>query len=270
MLRSTRNMLAPISRIPPEVLTCIPDSWRRDNRGQDVIALTHACQAWRFLPHVPPCGPISCARIPTKPVFISNGSSPLQSTYFCGSQRVCHLKTPFSSSFLTPLAGSDPWPSTFYPKISEISPTTYPAAHLSLDAWRYLSTLNFGHFPASHLCSSVETFLHCVICTFAPFAQSCPRTLENLGNLLNFNEICLHFSIYRTCIIQFTGPNGRVNFELRVAETNAAHIAIGFLGSLDVSKTGLLKLICIKPLWKCSIRPPSADEPTHAHGFSIP
>ncbi|KAF9789240.1 hypothetical protein BJ322DRAFT_528207 [Thelephora terrestris] len=45
LLRSTRNALAPISRIPPEVLAHIPDFW--DHHGQDVITLTHVCQAWR-------------------------------------------------------------------------------------------------------------------------------------------------------------------------------------------------------------------------------
>ncbi|KAF9643191.1 hypothetical protein BDM02DRAFT_3104714, partial [Thelephora ganbajun] len=47
LLRSTRNTLAPINRIPPEVLTLIPDFWDRSDRGQDVIALTHVCRAWR-------------------------------------------------------------------------------------------------------------------------------------------------------------------------------------------------------------------------------
>ena len=41
-----KNRLAPINRIPPEVLTLIPD-WDTDYNDQGVIALTHVCRAWR-------------------------------------------------------------------------------------------------------------------------------------------------------------------------------------------------------------------------------
>ena len=47
LLRSTRNTLAPISMIPPEVLALVPDFWDREDRGQDLVALTHVCKAWR-------------------------------------------------------------------------------------------------------------------------------------------------------------------------------------------------------------------------------
>ena len=40
-------MLIPISRIPPEVLTLIPDFWKRPGKDKAVIALTHVCKAWR-------------------------------------------------------------------------------------------------------------------------------------------------------------------------------------------------------------------------------
>lgn len=40
-------MLAPINRIPPEVLTLIADFWNEDARARATIALTHVCQAWR-------------------------------------------------------------------------------------------------------------------------------------------------------------------------------------------------------------------------------
>ena len=40
-------MLAPINRIPPEVLSLIPDSWNGRNKDRGVIALTHVCRAWR-------------------------------------------------------------------------------------------------------------------------------------------------------------------------------------------------------------------------------
>ena len=40
-------MLAPINKIPPEILALIPDFWNMRDRDQDVIALTHVCRAWR-------------------------------------------------------------------------------------------------------------------------------------------------------------------------------------------------------------------------------
>jgi len=46
-MRSQTNKPAPINRIPPEVLTLIPDFWDMHSRDKDVIALTHVCRAWR-------------------------------------------------------------------------------------------------------------------------------------------------------------------------------------------------------------------------------
>ena len=40
-------MLAPINRIPPEVLALIPDFWSRRDRDQGTITLTHVSKAWR-------------------------------------------------------------------------------------------------------------------------------------------------------------------------------------------------------------------------------
>ena len=40
-------MLAPINRIPPEILALIPDFWDAWGRDRNIIALTHVCRAWR-------------------------------------------------------------------------------------------------------------------------------------------------------------------------------------------------------------------------------
>jgi len=40
-------MLAPINKIPPEILALIPDFWNTYKRDQNIIALTHVCRAWR-------------------------------------------------------------------------------------------------------------------------------------------------------------------------------------------------------------------------------
>ena len=42
-----KNGLAPISRVPPELITLIPGFWEAYYREKDVIALTHVCRAWR-------------------------------------------------------------------------------------------------------------------------------------------------------------------------------------------------------------------------------
>ncbi|KAF9647941.1 hypothetical protein BDM02DRAFT_3269878 [Thelephora ganbajun] len=47
LLRSTKNTFAPINRIPPDVLSLIPDYWERQDMGEDLIALTHVCRGWR-------------------------------------------------------------------------------------------------------------------------------------------------------------------------------------------------------------------------------
>jgi hypothetical protein len=47
LIRSWRNKLAPISQLPLEVLTLIPDCWDGRNREKNAITLTHVCRAWR-------------------------------------------------------------------------------------------------------------------------------------------------------------------------------------------------------------------------------
>ena len=47
MIRSWQNKLAPINRIPTEVLTLIPDFWNEYSREKAVVGLTHVCRAWR-------------------------------------------------------------------------------------------------------------------------------------------------------------------------------------------------------------------------------
>ena len=43
MTRSVKNTFAPISRVPPEVFSLIPDYCKRE----ELIALTHVCRSWR-------------------------------------------------------------------------------------------------------------------------------------------------------------------------------------------------------------------------------
>ena len=47
LVRSWRNRLAPINRVPPEVLSLIPDFCSGRSRDKAIIALTHVCRTWR-------------------------------------------------------------------------------------------------------------------------------------------------------------------------------------------------------------------------------
>ena len=49
LVRSVKNTLAPINKIPPEVLSLIPNHWQCSDGDEDLIALTHVCHSWREL-----------------------------------------------------------------------------------------------------------------------------------------------------------------------------------------------------------------------------
>ena len=42
-----KNTFAPVNRIPPEVLSLIPDYLEVEDRDESLIALTHVCRSWR-------------------------------------------------------------------------------------------------------------------------------------------------------------------------------------------------------------------------------
>jgi hypothetical protein len=46
-VRSMKNSLAPINRVPPEILSLIPDYCCEDDMDQDLVALTHVRRSWR-------------------------------------------------------------------------------------------------------------------------------------------------------------------------------------------------------------------------------
>jgi len=47
LIRSTRNALARVNRIPPDVLSMIPNYWEDGDRDKGLIRLTHVCRGWR-------------------------------------------------------------------------------------------------------------------------------------------------------------------------------------------------------------------------------
>ena len=53
LVRFLKNSFAPINRIPPEVLSLIPDHYNTDYADRGLITLTHVCRGWReiFISH---------------------------------------------------------------------------------------------------------------------------------------------------------------------------------------------------------------------------
>ena len=47
LVRSLKNSFAPINKIPPEILSLIPDYCDEDDIGRALVALTHVCRGWR-------------------------------------------------------------------------------------------------------------------------------------------------------------------------------------------------------------------------------
>jgi len=80
LARSQRNGLAPINRIPPEVLALIPKYWNEDVRDRATVALTHVCQAWRdiFISNSTLWTNFDCEEIDKTLVYLHrSGSSPI-------------------------------------------------------------------------------------------------------------------------------------------------------------------------------------------------
>ena len=50
LVRSARNTLAPINRVPPELFeSLIPQHWSKNDTDRAVITMTHVCQRWRAI-----------------------------------------------------------------------------------------------------------------------------------------------------------------------------------------------------------------------------
>ena len=84
MIRSIKNTFAPINRVPPEVLSLIPDYFSTDN---ELITLTHVCRSWReiFTSHASLWTFLDCTNFDKTDVYIQRSrGSPLE-IYLTGS-----------------------------------------------------------------------------------------------------------------------------------------------------------------------------------------
>jgi hypothetical protein len=87
-------MLAPINRIPPEILALIPDFWSSYGRDKSTIALTHVSKAWReiFISRSSLWTNFDCASAEKTRVYLERSkSSPISLEL----QRILHPQDPF-------------------------------------------------------------------------------------------------------------------------------------------------------------------------------
>ena len=90
LIRSLKNRLAPINKIPPEILALVPDFLDR----KDTVPLTHNARlGGRCSYHGPLCGPILTARTGKKLASTSSAPSPPLSAYPSGVEARTSLPT---------------------------------------------------------------------------------------------------------------------------------------------------------------------------------
>ena len=81
LVRSTKNAFALVNRIPPDVLSLIPNYWEGGNRDEGLIKLTHVCRGWRefFTSHPLLCTRLDCTNVDKTRVYIDRSkTSPLE------------------------------------------------------------------------------------------------------------------------------------------------------------------------------------------------
>ena len=80
LVRSTKNIFAPINRVPPEVLFLIADYCDTEDTGKDIIALTHVCRNWReiFISHASLWTKLDCILVSKTRAYLERSkASPL-------------------------------------------------------------------------------------------------------------------------------------------------------------------------------------------------
>ena len=88
LVRSMKNTLALINKIPSDVLSLIPNYWEDSNRDTSLIRLTHVCRSWRELftscPLLWAC--LDCSSVDKTKTYIERSkSSPLEICLWLGN-----------------------------------------------------------------------------------------------------------------------------------------------------------------------------------------
>ena len=85
LIWSLKNRLAPINRIPPEILALIPESQDIYYKDKDLIALTHVCRAWReiFVSHSSLWTNFDCTNADKTRVYLERSKSSPINLWLC-------------------------------------------------------------------------------------------------------------------------------------------------------------------------------------------
>ena len=77
LVRSTKNTFALVYRIPPDVLSLIPNHWEGSDRDEGLIKLTHVCHGWRelFTSHPLFWTRLDCISVDKTKVYIERSKS---------------------------------------------------------------------------------------------------------------------------------------------------------------------------------------------------
>ena len=157
--------MAPVNRIPSEILALIPDSWDEygDNKDRDLVALTHVCRAWRevFISRSTLWTDLDCVGEARTRVYLERSNSlPLNlSLRMEHSLPPCH---PSSRSSPALLDDSNPCPSGQRHKSYNTLPLTYLTPLYFSRSFQYTAVILVNHILTSHPHSSTEISLHCV------------------------------------------------------------------------------------------------------------
>ena len=76
-----KNTFAPVNKIPPEVLTLVPDHWEGSDGDEALINLTHVCRGWRklFISHTSLWTRLDCMNVDKTRAYIERSkTSPLE------------------------------------------------------------------------------------------------------------------------------------------------------------------------------------------------
>ena len=109
LIRSRKNSFALVNKIPPDVLTLIPDCWDDSDRDKNLIKLTHVCRGWWeiFTSRPSLWTRLDCTNVKIMRIYIERsrslplavhlgyivGTTPWEEAFLLITPHLCRLKT---------------------------------------------------------------------------------------------------------------------------------------------------------------------------------
>jgi len=223
-------MLAPINKIPPEILALIPDFWDTLYRDEDVIALTHVCCAWRevFVSRSSLWSNFDCLdeaktqvyfeRSKSSPINLSldliEGISPCDSFFQIIPHATGRLKSLFVEGLLEDVEVITPHLSHPAPLLEDLSIISrcesMPYRYLPLTSGLFdgdLSSLRMLHLE--YVCTELPWKNMVNLTSFT--LSFIPPGVASVGQFLDFFENTPHLEEAKLCFaIPMAGQSGRV------------------------------------------------------------